>query len=302
MKRRNLPPLNALKAFDAAARHGGFRAAADEMHVTHTVVGRHVRSLESRLGVELFEKDKRGVKLTEAGRLYAKKVSLALERISEATDELSRQHGRNSLRILAVPGFGAKWLSPRLHALSEEFPKLTIVVEPATDFADVLEGRADFGIGFGDPDEFSGTLEELARPEVFPVCSRQYLWDNGPFDTPESLLDATLLNEDFGEWWQDWFETFGMDLSGETRLVYSTATQAIGAAREHRGVALANRFLVGADEEDEGLVHLPLPGFDGGAYWFIWKDGAAKSLWAKEVSEWILREVSADPSVPPSAG
>ena len=124
---RNLPPLNALKAFDAAARHGGYRAAADELQVTHTVIGRHVRNLESSLGVELFEQDTRGVRLTKTGILYARRISIAFKEISAATDELNQQNSANVLRILVVPGFGTKWLAQRMHLLSEKFKEYTFL-------------------------------------------------------------------------------------------------------------------------------------------------------------------------------
>ncbi|MEM1403051.1 MAG: LysR family transcriptional regulator [Pseudomonadota bacterium] len=293
MKRRNLPPLNALKAFEAAARHGGFRAAAEELHVTHSVVGRHVRNLEARLGVRLFEQDRRGVRLTEAGAAYAKRIGSALAKISHATDELCVQHGPNSIRILVVPGFGSKWLAPRLEALAGEFPALTIVVEPTIDFSDVIGARADFGIGFGDPEELPGDLELLARPKVFPVCSEKYAGEFGPFEKPSDLLKATLIHEDFGEWWQDYFDFLEISATSETRLVYSTATQAIDAAKEHRGVALVNEFLVGTDGAMVDLIRLPLPAFDGGAYWLLWKDENEHSHRARQVADWLQKALRA---------
>ena len=289
---RNLPPLNALKAFDAAARHGGYRAAADEMQVTHTVIGRHVRNLESILDVELFEQDTRGVRLTKAGILYARRINIAFKEISAATDELNQQNSTNVLRILVVPGFGTKWLAQRMHLLSEKFNHLTIVVEPAMEFSAVIKGQADFGIGFGDHNEFIGDLELFHRPEVYPVCSPLYAEQNGPFNSPETLLDADRLNEDFGEWWQDWFEANGINAPMDsTQLVYSTASQAVDAAIENQGIALANNLLVTPDLESGRLLRLPLPPFDGGAYWTIWQDASAKTTSAQEVAQWLQNEV-----------
>ncbi|MEM7172360.1 MAG: LysR substrate-binding domain-containing protein [Pseudomonadota bacterium] len=294
-----LPPLNALKAFAVAARRGGFRAAAEEMNVTHSVIGRHVRGLEARLGVRLFEAQKRGVRLTPAGRDYYDKIAPALAAIGQATEELQRQFGargiaqdgKGQVKILTVAGFGSRWLAPRLPDLAAAMAPLSIVVEPAVDFTPVLEGKADLGIGFDEAYEVPGDLELLARPGVFPVCSPDYAARRGPFEKPEDFLGAELLHEDFGEWWEDWFAANGLDVDRDTRLVFSTSTQAIDAAINHQGIALANPLLVTAELDSGRLTRLPSRPFTEGAYWLIWRDRHDKNPNAAKIADWMKAEL-----------
>lgn len=292
MRSRNLPPLNALKAFDAAARNGGFRAAAAELNVTHSVIGRHVRNLEARLGVQLFETTKKGVALTEAGESYSRKILAAFDAIATASDDLQERHGAQKVTILSPSGFSTKWLAPRLHKLADAFPKATIISRAEETFGDIVSGKADFAIAFGDEGEFDGEQEFLAEPPVFPVCSPDYLARKGPFTNPESLLTADLLHEDMGDWWEDWFKWHGIVSNPSTRLVLLSADQTIDAAMNSRGIALANNFLVSEDIREGRLVALPSQDYDGGAYWFLWKNIGLKNTLAGEIADWIRHEIT----------
>lgn len=291
MLRLNLPPLNALKAFDAAARLGGFRKASDALNVTHGVVGRHIRSLEERLGVVLFKKANRGVVLTEAGRSYHAKISKALEAISHATEELQHSHIQEPVRISVVSGFGAKWLSRRLHRLSADLSGVKIVLLPAGEQSKENQEKVDFSIVFGAKEEFTGTRQLIARTEYFPVCSPTYLAEMGPLDDPEALLRVERLNEDFGDWWTRWFNAHGIKYTSSDNLVFSTASQVVDAAIADQGVALVNRFLVEDDLSSGRLIKINIPtNFDSGAYWIVHDDRAPLRSSAARVSDWILSE------------
>jgi DNA-binding transcriptional LysR family regulator len=292
MSARRLPPLNALKAFDAAARNGGFRAAANELNVTHSVVGRHVRGLEARLGVKLFETTKHGVELTEAGWLYAERIGESLQDIAAATDDVCGQFGHDSLHIRAIAGICSKWLVPRLQSLAEQFPSLTIIAEPFTDVEDWDMGGADFAIAFGKPEDLEGECEMLFHQVFFPVCSPGYLEKNGPFESARDLLKADLLHEDYGDWWRDWFDSNNIRFRQRTRSILWNASQTIDAALESHGVALANMLLVGGELETRRLVRLPGQPLDGGAYWLIWREKKARTGKVLEVANWIKREIT----------
>lgn len=292
MARRELPPLNALKAFEVAARLGGFRAAAEELNVTHSVIGRHVRGLELRLGVTLFERRKRGVQLTKAGEVYLAEISEALDTIGNATQDLKRQFGSNQIRILTVAGFGSRWLSRNMHRLTDSFPRHSLVIEPAVDFSEVLAGTADFGIGYGEEEVMVGDLELLASPDVYPVCSPRYAAENGPFRKPEDFLAARLLNEDFGEWWEEWFYYNGIDVQQHARLVFLNSTQAIDAALGDQGIALANDFLVHEDLMAGRLIRLPSVAIRDESYWLVWRDRKQRQSDAAQIAEWIKAEVA----------
>ncbi len=292
MSSSRLPPLNALKAFDAAARCGGFRAAATELNVTHSVIGRHIRGLEHRLGVELFKTNKRGVELTEAGWLYADRVGTALSDIAAATDDVRRQYGTDQIHVQAIAGFAAKWLSPRLPLLAERFPNLLVFAEPLIEIEDGVVGDADFAIGFGRESQLDGELEFLAAPSFYPVCSPGYIARRGPFDEPQDLLRSDLLHEDFGDWWREWFDANGIRFEEKARMVFWSAGQAIDAAVEGQGIALANDLLVASDLKAGRLVKIDAAPFDGGAYWLIWRDGITRSDTASAVASWIKEQAS----------
>ncbi len=291
MSARRLPPLNALKAFDAAARNGGFRAAAHELNVTHSVIGRHVRGLEARLGVKLFDTTKRGVELTEAGWLYAERISESLQDIAAATDDVCAQFGTDSIRIRAIAGICSKWLAPRLQILADRFPSLTIIAEPFTDVEDWDMGEADFAIGFGQPEDLTGECEMLFHQTFFPVCSPTYLDRKGPFDSAGDLLKSDLLHEDYGDWWRGWFASNDIRYRQRPRSVHWNASQTIDAALDDQGVALANMLLVGSEIEAGRLVRLPGRPFDGGAYWLFWREKKPRAGKALEVANWIKNEI-----------
>lgn len=291
MSHLRLPPLNALKAFDAAARLGGFRKAADALNVTHGVVGRHVRGLEDFLGVTLFKKANRGVVLTEVGRSYHARIARALESISHATDELQLSQVQKPVRIRVIAGFGAKWLSRRLHRLSADLGGIQIVLLPAAEQDMDTADRADFSIVFGAKEEFPGTRKLIARTEYFPVCSPDYMASNGPFDDPASLLAADRLNEDFGDWWTRWFHALGVDYNPAAGPVFSTAAHVVDAAIADQGIALVNAFLVEGDLDNGRLVRIDIQAeFDSGAYWIVHDDSIPLRASAARVADWILTE------------
>jgi len=294
MSARRLPPLNALKAFDAAARNGGFRAAAQELNVTHSVIGRHVRGLEARLGVTLFETTKVGVELTEAGWLYAQRIAESLQDIAAATDDICGKFGTNSLHIRAIAGFCSKWLVPNLPALMEQFPSVTIIAEPFTDIEDWDMGDADFAIGFGNPEDLEGECEILFREAFFPVCSPLYRVREGPFETAQDLLRADLLHEDYGDWWRKWFACNDINFRQRTRSVLWNAMQTIDAAIDNQGVALVSNMLVASEIANGRLVRLPGRLMNDGAYWVIWREKKPRKGISVDVADWIREAVGRD--------
>ncbi|MEM7172738.1 MAG: LysR substrate-binding domain-containing protein [Pseudomonadota bacterium] len=291
MSARRLPPLNALKAFDAAARNGGFRAAAQELHVTHGVVGQHIRGLEESLGVQLFERTKQGVELTEAGWLYAERISESLQDIAAATDDICGKFGTDRVHIRAIAGIASKWLVNLSQKMTDRFPKLTIVVEPFTDVEDWEVGEADFAIGFGNPGDLDGQCEMLFHQSFFPVCAPGYLDNNGPFRAAKDLLKAHLLHEDYGDWWRAWFAKNGIRLRQRARSVLWNGAQTIDAAVQGQGVALASALLVEGEITSGRLVRLPGLAMDEGAYWLIWREKKPRAGRALDVAQWIKSEV-----------
>ncbi len=258
------------------------------MNVSHGVVGRHVRLLEQRIGVELFATKSRGVELTEEGRYYHATISKALRMISRATAELEAEGQARFVRIVAVPGLASKWLGPRLRELTSDLPNARIVITADDSFDAVLSGEADFGIGYGARAEFAGRLEPLAHPKVFPVASPKYIHEHGPFDGIDDLYGADCLDEDFGGWWDMFFEDHGLVSERATQLVFSSASQVVDAALADQGIALVNPFLVEPYLKSSALLRVTDLEFDGGTYWIIRPKGKVTSHIAETCIERIV--------------
>ena len=161
-ERRPTPPLVALRAFDSAARLGSFREAAEELGVTPGAVSRHIKALEMRLGLRLFERFNRSVVLTADGRRLAQGVADAFERLESALEAVRPGRSRQ-LRISALPSLAGKWLSPRLHRFSEDNPDLDLIVFAEDRIADLSNGEADVALRSGDTDD-GELVGRLLRP------------------------------------------------------------------------------------------------------------------------------------------
>ncbi len=252
-----LPPLNAVRAFEAAARLGSYVAAAQELHVTQPAIGRHVKALEERLQTQLFQRTPRGVVLTEDGWRYFEQVSAALTQIAEASYELTSRAQQRWLRLLVVPGFAGRWLRHHLAEFRALHPGIRIALEPNPSFREVTAERADLGIAFGEGDEFSGPREVLVQPPIFPVCSPAFLLEHGPLTGVEDLLRLPLLHEDDGYWWGAWLQSQGLRARLSSEMSYVSADQVIDLALAGAGVALTNGLLV-EEELASGRLVRPL--------------------------------------------
>ncbi len=248
---RHLPPLNALRAFEAAGRHMTFRAAADELGVTQGAVAQHVRSLEARLGVALFERRHRDLAFTDAGRGYHEAVERAFSALEAATGRL--QPASREVTISVTPSFAACWLIPNMASLTERHPEVELQIratervssfysEPV-DLA-VRQGHGPFGAGLRAELLFHNRLIVVAAPEVAARVR----------EAPDT---AVLLQEPHGRW-PEYFETV-LGLSRDTARggpKFSQTALAIDAAVAGQGVTLAPRVYVARQLADGRLVQV----------------------------------------------
>lgn len=253
-----LPPLNAVRAFEAAARLGSYVAAAKALHVTQPAIGRHIKLLEDHLQTQLFQRTPRGVVLTADGWRYFEQVSAGLTLIAEASYELTSRAQQRWLRLLVVPGFAARWLRHHLADFRAQYPDIRIALEPNASFQSVSRERADLGIAFGEGAEFAGVREALLQPPIFPVCSAEFLHQHGPVETLADLLKCPLLHEDDGYWWALWLQRQGMRTRLSCEMSYVSADQVIDLALAGAGIALTNVLLV-TEELASGRLVRPLP-------------------------------------------
>jgi LysR family glycine cleavage system transcriptional activator len=244
MADQRLPPLNAVRAFDAAARLGSYVEASKALHVTQPAIGRHVRLLEEWLGVQLFERTSRGVILTLAGEKYHRKIASALQLIIEAGKELQPKGGERWMRIMVVPGFAKRWLTPRLEALRHLRPGLKFAIEPNSTFTEVDAKSSDLGIAYGLDGQYAESRATLICPRVFPICTPAYLASIEPLSCPADLLKHELIHFDDGEWWNMWFAANGLEIQLTSDLIYVNNDHALSVAESGQGIALANEVLV----------------------------------------------------------
>lgn len=255
-----LPPLNALRAFEAAARHRGFVGASEELNVTRGAISRHVKLLENHLGVQLFERQAQGVRLTPAGTAFLPTVSEAFATIGRAAEEVSAD--ANELRIICPPGTSIRWLLPKLEGFREANPEFNIRL--TTDF--YPDGRfdpvnADIGFSISNLSQRSHDLEVQTLFPILltPACTPDYRQAKS-LKSPEALADCELLHEtkSHSDWWTwvDAFRPVGIDpAKGQEFPNIDIATK---AAVMGVGVVMADLILCG-EELQSGTLVAPFP-------------------------------------------
>ena len=252
--RRKIPSTAALVAFESAARHQSFTNAADELALTQSAVCRQIAGLEEFLGIELFRRSRRGVKLTEAGLAYSRKVAAQLDAVERDTLAAMGQQGAQGLELAVVPTFATQWLVPRLKEFQRLHPEVTVHLTNRTRPFLFADTSFDAAIYFGDGD-WSGTEAHYLMPEEpLPVCSPELLGERTQFAAAE-LANLPLLQQSTRPYaWRQWFAAQGLnvprDMSGPRYELFSMLAQ---AAMHGMGVALIPPFLI-QRELDAGLL------------------------------------------------
>lgn len=252
---RDLPPPNALKAFEAAARHGNLSKAAIELHVTHGAVSRQVKQLEDFLGCELFHRLPRGLQLTALGREFAFGVQGAFDQIREAVEAVRVDNSRQVLTVSTLASLAARWLVPRLHRFQKMHPETEIRLSTSPQLTDFDRDGIDLAIRYGRGRWPGVTALRLFTPEEFPVCSPNLMKGAHPLRTPADLKQVPLLHDTTHRHWQQWLELAGVrGIDARQGLVVEDMNVLIQAAIEGQGVALASAPLVQAEIEAGRLV------------------------------------------------
>jgi DNA-binding transcriptional LysR family regulator len=252
-----MPPLVMVRAFEAAARAGSMRKAADDIGVSHTVISRHVRNLEAWAGRKLLETGPRGTLLTQEGAIFHRAVSEAFQIIAAAAVELRPRTRKGMLRIWAMPGLATRWLAPRLSEIERTLAGADIVLRAIDRLPDFSKSEADVMIGFGSRGDLPAGATWLISPRVFPVASKVWIKRNGqPKDLTE-LSRLPLIHEESRHQWTSWFKGAGYKLRGAlSGPMLWDANMAIDAALAGQGIALASRLTVAQEIDGGNLVEL----------------------------------------------
>ena len=256
----HLPPINALRTFEAAARHGSFKKAAEVLHMTPSAVSHQIKSLEELLGVALFRRATRKVHLTDQGRAYLPAVREALELLREATERVTAKPDKAVLNISAAPSFAVGWLMPRLSAFQVAHPEIETRLNASIEMVDFADSDIDLAIRHTAKIDTPGlTAHRLMEEELIPVTSPQLL-ERQPLRNQDDLARVQLIHAvpRMGRW-RSWLRAMGADkVDAESGPKFDHDAMAVQAALSGMGVAIVNRGLVEKQLADGTLV-APFP-------------------------------------------
>jgi LysR family glycine cleavage system transcriptional activator len=295
LPRRFLPPLSALTAFEAAARHESFTAAARELSISQAAISRRVQLLEEILGLTLFERIRQRVVLTPAGAAYARELQDALGRIGTATvNTMAARTGQATLTIATLPTFGTRWLIPRLPDFAAQHPQITVNLPTRIESFDFNAEPLDAAISFGDLVSPAGAvIDTLIEEELVPVASRRLLAKHR-IRKPEDLFRIPLLQQSTRlSAWPDWFALQGIACPPvPLGPRYGQFAMVVQAAVVGMGAAIVPRFLV-EQELDSGELVIPFAQSLGSnqAYCLFYPEARRNDPALRAFRDWLLGAV-----------
>lgn len=297
---KQIPPLRPLQAFEAVGRVGSVTAAAEELGVTPGAVSQLLRILESQLGVRLYRREGRTLRMTEQARLYFENVTEGFERLRDAGRILERNQRLSLLTVSALPSLAVRWLAPRLFAWAQAHPKIDIRLESTHHESPLESDGPDFRITYGRRAMVHENSRELFRDAVVACCSPAFLASNGPFDTLRAIARAKLIEIDWrpdhsnGATWMAWFRSLGRNgpaVSSRPTYVYSSL--AIDSAIAGEGIVLGQLSFIAGDLATGRLVQVHpklLPVAE--PYFLAWSGQALRKSGGPELLDWLDTEAS----------
>jgi LysR family transcriptional regulator, glycine cleavage system transcriptional activator len=291
---RRLPPLNALRAFEAAARHLSFTRAAQELNVTQAAISHQVKSLETHLGFALFRRLNRSLLLTDAGQSLFPPVGDALDGIDQAVRRLDTGDAAGVLTVSCLHSFAATWLVPRLVRFRDRHPEIDIRIATSDEVSDFVTDDVDIAIRYG-PGDWPGLhVTRLMGEALFPVCSPALLKGGPPLEQPADLRHYTLLHDDMREDWSKWLLAARVDdVDAKGGAAYSHSNLLVQAAVSGAGVILGRSVLVADALADGSLVRpfdISLPA--NYAYYVVAPEATVERPKVAAFRGWLLDEVA----------
>ncbi|MFN0318095.1 MAG: transcriptional regulator GcvA [Burkholderiales bacterium] len=297
-----LPPLNLIEGFEAAARNLSFTKAAQELFLTQSAVSRQIKTLEERLGVPLFQRRTRSLILTEAGATLYLSVADVLRRLDETTKKIRGRASARSFTLTTTPSFASLWLIPRLAGYTKTRPQVDVRISATNDVINLERQNIELAIRYGRPGAAAGAVK-LFHEEVIPVCSPALLRDQArPLMEPADLKHHVLLHFDDpsrdAPWlsWPTWLQAMGLaDLKPAGALHFDQYDQMVGAATSGQGVALGRNPLL-ARQLKEGKLAAPFSTRTVAprSYYLIESKAAARNADVGDFVAWLRAEASVD--------
>lgn len=296
--KRALLPLNALRAFDAAARHLSFKKAAEEISVTPAAISQQIRTLEEYLDIQLFIRDRQYLRLTKHAELALPTLEEAFEKFEKTIDILTESDKDNDLRLSISPSFASKWLIPRLGSFHDRHEEIAVRVSASMEVINFKNTDFDLAVRYGRGNYPGLYVEELMKEEIFPVCAPDLITGDNSIKTYEDLRNVTLIHDDSSledescPKWDMWLKAIGITLPNDSKRVHFNTTQlTIEAALAGRGVALAKRTIAKGDLENGRLIRL----FDRAmpidfAYYIVCPESRREIPKVKAFINWLREE------------
>ncbi|WP_100639133.1 transcriptional regulator GcvA [Marinobacter salexigens] len=293
---RQLPPLNALRTFEASARNGSFAAAGKELFVTASAVSHQIKTLEDYLGVQLFSRSGRTVELTPAGQQYLVSVKHALNEIEVATHRLTASKETNVVQISVAPNFLTRWLMPRMSRFREMFPDIELQINASVGLLDFNQSSTDMAVYYGGGEWDDIEVFFLQKVLLVPVCSPKLLESGHPLQVPGDLRHHTLIYVSTRMWeWESWFQVAGSEyITPKDSLQLSSSQLTTAAAQESLGVALADLTLTSREISSGNLVvPFDIPLDTRKAFYLVHQKNRPLTVAMKAFKEWLITEIQA---------
>lgn len=292
-----LPPLNALRSFEAAARNNSFSRAADELHVTQSAVSHQIRQLEEWFGLALFDRQGRQTLPTPEGAELARSLAEAFGTIGAACQRIAKSDGKSTLTIAAIPSIATIWLIPRLPTFHKLHPEINVrlmhaIYDQPVDFEDV-----DLAITYGDWNDAPPHAVKFLEGVSVPVCSAPYLEQVGPFKQPSDLLRCTLLHDLDRRPWLRWFKAAGLKLENQQPgPLFEGFNMLHSAMLSGQGVGLAPTAILADDLNSGRLIKLFNTEVLHEKAYYISEPSNPRISRAAEVAtfrQWLMKEAAA---------
>ena len=310
-----LPPLNGLRAFEAAARHLSFQKAAEELHVTPAAISHQIKGLEENLGVQLFHRGNRVLELTDGARLCLPKLQEGFDCLREAIERLRSEQDTVTLEVGVAPSLAAKWLMPRLHRFIAAHPEIDVRIFADAHLIDYSErgpgtpsGDGDVCIRFGTGHYSGYRADKLFDVSLLPMCSPKLLEGEHALREPEDLRHHTLLHdgvayfEHGGTNWEVWLKAAGVEGVDAARGAHFNHTAlALEAAVDGSGVVLATPIVAASDLASGRLIRpfaLSLP--SDFSYYVISQEAKADAPAVASFRDWLFEEANRDEEPAPT--
>lgn len=293
---KRLPPLNALRVFDAAARHLSFTKAADELFVTQAAVSHQIKSLEDFLGLKLFRRRNRSLLLTEEGQSYYLDIKEIFTSINEATRKLRARSAKGALTVSLPPSFAIQWLVPRLSGFNAAYPGIDVRIQAVDREEDKLADDVDVAIFYGRGNWTGLRTERLYAEFLLPVCAPTILTGEHGLKVPADLANHTLLHDTSRRDWMAYTRQLGVpQINVQQGPIFSHSAMVVQAAVHGQGIALVNNVMAQSEIEAGRLV---CPFNDvlvsKNAFYLVCHDSQAELGKIAAFRQWILARAASE--------